>query len=97
MSTPRTRIAAQAPLGFSAGLPPYLIGGTLVAWLATEGVSVQALGLLHAVQPQKRILGDLRRILGAIHFPSEKFLQGPAVLGHKIGKKLVFVSIHGWY
>ena len=49
MSTPRTRVWAQAPLGFSAGIPPYLIGGTLVAWLATEGVSVEALGLFALV------------------------------------------------
>lgn len=48
-STARTRIGVQAPLGFSAGLPPYLIGGTLVAWLATEGVNVKALGLFALV------------------------------------------------
>jgi MFS transporter, PAT family, beta-lactamase induction signal transducer AmpG len=46
-STPATgarRIGVQAPLGFSAGVPLLLTGGTLSAWLTSEQVSLRAVG-----------------------------------------------------
>ena len=39
------RIAIQAPLGFSSGLPLLLTGGTLSAWLASENVAIETIGL----------------------------------------------------
>lgn len=45
-----TRVAVQAPLGFSSGLPLLLTGGTLTTWLASEGVSVEAIGAFALVQ-----------------------------------------------
>lgn len=45
----KMRIWIQAPLGFSSGVPLYLTGGTLSAWLATEGVSLKAIGLFSLV------------------------------------------------
>jgi len=44
LTTARRRIGIQGPLGFSSGLPLYLTGGTLAAWLTTEGVSYKAIG-----------------------------------------------------
>jgi len=43
------RIAAQAPLGFAAGLPLYLTGGTLTAWMEESGVSIQMIGVFALV------------------------------------------------
>jgi PAT family beta-lactamase induction signal transducer AmpG len=43
------RIAAQAPLGFAAGLPLYLTGGTLTAWMEDSGVSIEAIGVFALV------------------------------------------------
>lgn len=44
MQSPARRIAIQAPLGFSSGIPLYLTGATLVAWLATENVDLKTIG-----------------------------------------------------
>jgi len=38
------RVAVQAPLGFASGLPLYLSGATLTAWLANQGVGVDTIG-----------------------------------------------------
>jgi len=43
------RVWIQAPLGFSSGVPLYLTGSTLSAWLATEGISTKAIGLFSLV------------------------------------------------
>ncbi len=45
----KMRIWIQAPLGFSSGVPLYLTGSTLSAWLATEGISTKAIGLFSLV------------------------------------------------
>lgn len=45
----RRRIWIQMPLGFSSGVPLYLTGSTLAAWLATEGVSKNAIALFALV------------------------------------------------
>lgn len=43
------RAAVQLPLGFGSGLPLYLTGATLTAWLADEGISIQVIGLFALV------------------------------------------------
>ncbi len=45
----RRRIWIQAPLGFSSGVPLYLTGSTLGAWLATADVSIKAIGVFALV------------------------------------------------
>lgn len=38
------RVGVMIPLGFASGLPAPLIGGTLTAWMATEGVDLKTIG-----------------------------------------------------
>ena len=45
----RRNVAVLAPLGFAAGLPVVLTGGTLEAWLASESVDVRTIGLMSLV------------------------------------------------
>ncbi|RMH38038.1 MAG: MFS transporter [Deltaproteobacteria bacterium] len=44
MTSRARRIGIQAPLGFSSGLPLYLTGSTLAAWLTQEGLSYKTIG-----------------------------------------------------
>jgi len=44
MKMGQARIAVQGPLGFASGLPLYLSGATLTAWLANQGVGMEAIG-----------------------------------------------------
>lgn len=45
----RPRIIAMLFLGFSSGLPLALTGGTLLAWLRKDGISVETIGLFAGV------------------------------------------------
>jgi PAT family beta-lactamase induction signal transducer AmpG len=39
------RVAIMIPLGFASGMPNPLVGTTLTAWMATEGVSLATIGV----------------------------------------------------
>jgi len=43
------KVLALAPLGFAAGMPVALTGGTLEAWLASDSVDVKTVGLMSLV------------------------------------------------
>ncbi len=43
------RIGIQGPLGFGSGVPLYLTGGTLTAWMTVAGVDLKAIGLFALV------------------------------------------------
>ncbi len=43
------RVGSMIPLGFASGLPAPLIGGTLTAWMATEGVDLTTIGIFSLV------------------------------------------------
>jgi PAT family beta-lactamase induction signal transducer AmpG len=45
----RRHVAVLAPLGFAAGLPVVLTGGTLEAWLASESVDIRTIGLMSLI------------------------------------------------
>lgn len=74
----RPRVVGMGFLGFSAGLPFFLVGGTLSAWLAQAGVTRTAIGFLSWV--------------GLVY--SLKFFWAPVVdrlplpvLGHLLGRR----------
>jgi PAT family beta-lactamase induction signal transducer AmpG len=46
---PGRRVAAQLPLGLASGLPLFLTGSTLTAWLESEAVSIEAIGVFSLV------------------------------------------------
>ncbi|MBT8493576.1 MAG: MFS transporter [Deltaproteobacteria bacterium] len=48
-SPPSQRVAAQLPLGMASGLPLFLTGPTLTAWLESEAISIEAIGVFALV------------------------------------------------
>jgi MFS transporter, PAT family, beta-lactamase induction signal transducer AmpG len=63
------RVALMLPLGFASGLPNPLIGSTLTAWLASDGVDLGTIGLFAAVSIPYNLKVLWSPLLDRFHLP----------------------------